>query len=176
MLQKTKLPYTRLFAFLLAVFVAIGALFSSVKPVHAADGTIDFHAGPSIAYGDYFTSRMTFDGSNTAYCVEPLKRTPPSGTYSYDLLEKTSPLRKALYYLNGGYGYDTVTKEKYFQGWSDDNAYVIGHLAVAYIYAGNTGDTGAFHGAPQSFIDKTLEVVQGISDCLLHQGKFSCFS
>ena len=56
MLQKTKLPYTRLFAFLLAVFVAIGALFSSVKPVHAADGTIDFHAGPSIAYGDYFTS------------------------------------------------------------------------------------------------------------------------
>ena len=96
MLQKTKLPYTRLFAFQLAVFVAIGALFSSVKPVHAADGTIDFHAGPSIAYGDYFTSRMTFDGSNTAYCVEPLKRTPPSGTYSYDLLEKTSPLRKAL--------------------------------------------------------------------------------
>ena len=91
MLQKTKLPYTRLFAFLLAVFVAIGALFSSGqgKICHAADGTIDFHAGPSIAYGDYFTSRMTFDGSNTAYCVEPLKRTPPSGTYSYDLLEKT---------------------------------------------------------------------------------------
>lgn len=175
MLQKTKLPYTRLFAFLLAVFVAIGALFSSVKPVHAADGTIDFHAGPSIAYGDYFTSRMTFDGSNTAYCVEPLKRTPPSGTYSYDLLEKTSPLRKALYYLNGGYGYDTVTKEKYFQGWSDDNAYVIGHLAVAYIYAGNTGDTGAFHGAPQSFIDKTLEVVQGISELPAPPENFRAF-
>ena len=175
MLQKTKLPYTRLFAFLLAVFVAIGALFSSVKPVHAADGTINFHAGPSIAYGDYFTSRMTFDGSNTAYCVEPLKRTPPSGTYSYDLLEKTSPLRKALYYLNGGYGYDTVTKEKYFQGWSDDNAYVIGHLAVAYIYAGNTGDTGAFHGAPQSFIDKTLEVVQGISELPAPPENFRAF-
>lgn len=38
MLQKTKLPYTRLFAFLLAVFIAIGALFSSVKPVHALMG------------------------------------------------------------------------------------------------------------------------------------------
>lgn len=175
MLQKTKLPHTRLFAFLLAVFVAIGALFSSVKPVHAADGTINFHAGPSIAYGDYFTSRMTFDGSNTAYCVEPLKRTPPSGTYSYNLLEKTSPLRKALYYLNGGYGYDTVTKEKYFHGWSDDNAYVIGHLAVAYIYAGNTGDTGAFHGAPQSFIDKTLEVVQGISELPAPPENFRAF-
>jgi hypothetical protein len=175
MLHKTKLPYTRLFAFLLAVFIAIGALFSSVTPVHAADGTIDFHAGPSIAYGDYFTSRMTFDGSNTAYCVEPLKHTPPSGTYSYNLLEKTSPLRKALYYLNGGYGYDTVTKEKYFQGWSDDNAYVIGHLAVAYIYAGNTGDTGAFHGAPQSFIDKTLEVVQGISELPAPPENFRAF-
>ena len=78
MLHKTKLPYTRLFAFLLAVFIAIGALFSSVTPVHAADGTIDFHAGPSIAYGDYFTSRMTFDGSNTAYCVEPLKHNAPA--------------------------------------------------------------------------------------------------
>ena len=51
MLQKTKLPYTRLFAFLLAVFVAIGALFSSVKPVHAADGTIDSmpdHPSPMV--------------------------------------------------------------------------------------------------------------------------------
>lgn len=88
MLQKQNYHIPACLPFLLAVFVAIGALFSSVKPVHAADGTIDFHAGPSIAYGDYFTSRMTFDGSNTAYCVEPLKRTPPSGTYSYDLLKK----------------------------------------------------------------------------------------
>ena len=154
MIQRTKSMHFRLLAFLLAVLVAIGTLFSSNQLVHAADGTIDYTAGPSIPYGDYFTSRMSFDGNNTAYCVEPLKKTPPSGTYPYDLLGNDSLLRKALYYLNGGYGYDKVTKDKYFGGWSDDNSYVIGHLVVAYIYAGNTGDTGAFHGAPQSFIDK----------------------
>lgn len=137
-------------------------IVSGSFPVHAADGTISYKAGANIPYGSYFTSRMSFDGSNTAYCVEPLKKTPSSGSYSYDLLSQNSPLRKALYYLNGGYGYDKVVKDKYFSGWSDDNSYVIGHLVVAYIYAGNSADTGAFHGAPQSYIDKALEVASAI--------------
>ena len=176
MIQRTKSMHFRLLAFLLAVLVAIGTLFSSNQLVHAADGTIDYTAGPSIPYGDYFTSRMSFDGNNTAYCVEPLKKTPPSGTYPYDLLGNDSLLRKALYYLNGGYGYDKVTKDKYFSGWSDDNSYVIGHLVVAYIYAGNTGDTGAFHGAPQSFIDKALEVFQAICDLPAPPETFRAFT
>ena len=156
MLQTYKSYTRRTLAMLLAVLVAVGALFSGSFPVHAADGTISYKAGANIPYGSYFTSRMSFDGSNTAYCVEPLKKTPSSGSYSYDLLSQNSPLRKALYYLNGGYGYDKVVKDKYFSGWSDDNSYVIGHLVVAYIYAGNSADTGAFHGAPQSYIDKAV--------------------
>ena len=162
MLQTYKSYTRRTLAMLLAVLVAVGALFSGSFPVHAADGTISYKAGANIPYGSYFTSRMSFDGSNTAYCVEPLKKTPSSGSYSYDLLSQNSPLRKALYYLNGGYGYDKVVKDKYFSGWSDDNSYVIGHLVVAYIYAGNSADTGAFHGAPQSYIDKALEVASAI--------------
>ena len=162
---KTYHSYTkRTLAMLLAVLVAIGALFSNGIPVHAADGTINYNAGANIPYGDYFTSRMTFDGNNTAYCVEPLKKTPASGSYSYDLLSKDSPLRKALYYLNGGYGYNKVVKDKYFSGWSDDNSYVIGHLVVAYIYAGYASDTGAFYGAPQSYINKALEVTNAINN------------
>lgn len=176
MIQKTKSTPVRLLALLLAALVAIGTLFSSGISVHAADGTIDYHAGPNIPYGDYFTSRMTFDGNNTAYCVEPMKSTPPSGTYSYDLLGKDSLLRKALYYLNGGYGYEKITKAKYFSGWSDDNSYVIGHLVVAYIYAGNTADTGAFYGAPQSYIDKALEVVQGIRELPAPPESFRAFT
>ena len=162
MLQTYKSYTRRTLSMLLAVLVAVGALFSGSFPVHAADGTISYKAGANIPYGSYFTSRMSFDGSNTAYCVEPLKKTPSSGSYSYDLLSQNSPLRKALYYLNGGYGYDKVVKDKYFSGWSDDNSYVIGHLVVAYIYAGNSADTGAFHGAPQSYIDKALEVASAI--------------
>lgn len=175
MLERTNQSIHRLLAFLLAVLVTVGTVFSGGMTVHAADGTVSFHAGANIPYGDYFTSRMTFDGNNTAYCVEPLKKTPASGSYSYDLLAKDSPLRKALYYLNGGYGYEKTVKDKYFSGWSDDNSYVIGHLVVAYIYAGYSSDTEAFHGAPQSFIDKAKEVAQAIKSLPAPPENFRAF-
>ena len=164
MIQNAKQCLHRLSASLLAALVLAGALLSHVMPVHAADGTINYHAGAHIPYGSYSTSRMTFDGSNTAYCVEPKESTPPSGTYSYNLLGNDSPLRKALYYLNGGYGYDKHIKKQYLSGWSDDNSYVIGHLVVAYIYADYSASTGAFYGAPQNYIDKAVEVANAIKD------------
>lgn len=175
MLERTNQSIHRLLAFLLAVLVTVGTVFSGGMTVHAADGTVSFHAGANIPYGDYFTSRMTFDGNNTAYCVEPLKKTPASGSYSYDLLAKDSPLRKALYYLNGGYGYEKTVKDKYFSGWSDDNSYVIGHLVVAYIYAGYSSDTGVFHGAPQNFIDKAKEVTEAIKSLPAPPENFRAF-
>lgn len=140
MLKPAKQPHIRLTALFLCVTMFLSTLFFNAHTAYAADGTIDYKAGAKIPYGDYYTSRMSFDGNNTAYCVEPLKKTPASGKYPYNLLGKNSPLRKALYYLNGGYGYEKVIKDQYFQGWSDDNSYVIGHLVVAYIHAGNNGD------------------------------------
>lgn len=162
MLKPAKQPHIRLTALFLCVTMFLSTLFFNAHTAYAADGTIDYKAGAKIPYGDYYTSRMSFDGNNTAYCVEPLKKTPASGKYPYNLLGKNSPLRKALYYLNGGYGYEKVIKDQYFQGWSDDNSYVIGHLVVSYIHAGNNGDAGAFHGAPQNYIDKALEVANAI--------------
>ena len=162
MLQKAKHFIKRLSAFLLAVLVTAGTCPSGSVPVHAADGTIQYNSGPTINYGSYCTTKMTFDGSNTAYCVEPLQPTPSSGTYAYTLLGNNSPIRKALYYLNGGYGYDRHIKNQYLGGWSDDNSYVIGHLVVAYIYAGYASDSGAFHGAPQNYIDKAVEVANAV--------------
>lgn len=162
MLKPAKQPHIRLTALFLCVTMFLSTLFFNAHTAYAADGTIDYKAGAKIPYGDYYTSRMSFDGNNTAYCVEPLKKTPASGQYPYNLLGKDSPLRKALYYVNGGYGYEKLIKDQYFQGWSDDNSYVIGHLVVSYIHAGNNGDTGAFHGAPQNYIDKALEVANAI--------------
>ncbi len=175
MVQNIKQFLHRLSAFALAVLVMAGALLSHVVSVHAADGTINYHAGANIPYGSYSTSRMTFDGSNTAYCVEPKESTPPSGTYSYNLLGNSSPLRKALYYLNGGYGYDKHVKEQYLSGWSDDNSYVIGHLVVAYIYADYSASTGAFYGAPQNYIDKAIEVANAIKDLPAPPETFQAF-
>lgn len=175
MVQNVKQFLHRMSAFALAVLVMAGALLSHVVPVHAADGTINYHAGANIPYGSYSTSRMTFDGSNTAYCVEPKESTPPSGTYSYNLLGNSSPLRKALYYLNGGYGYDKHVKKQYLSGWSDDNSYVIGHLVVAYIYADYSASTGAFYGAPQNYIDKAVEVANAIKDLPAPPETFKAF-
>ena len=151
MIKNAKQFLHRLSAFMLAALVLAGALLSNMLPVHAADGTINYHAGEHIPYG-----------SNTAYCVETKESTPPSGTYSYNQLDSSSPLRKALYYLNGGYGYDKHIKKQYLSGWSDDTSYVIGHLVVAYIYADYSASTGAFYGAPQNYIDKAVEVADAI--------------
>lgn len=175
MLHTYKSYTHRMVALMMAILLAIGALFVNSYPVHAADGTINYQPGHNIAYGDYFTNRMNFDGNNTAYCVEPLKKTPAAGNYSYDLLGKDSPLRKALYYLVGGYGYEKNIKNQYLSGWSEDNAYVIGHLVVAYIYAGYSADTGAFYGAPQSYSDKAVEVANAIKGLPNPPGSFRAF-
>ena len=163
MIKKIKKSSRRIIAFALSLVTLLSTVAASTSTIHAADGTLYFNGGPTLPYGDYFTTRMTFDGDNTAYCLEPAKKTPATGNYSYDLLAQDSPIRKALYYLNGGYGYEKITREQCFHGWSDDDAYIVGHLAVAYIYDGYSDADDAFLGAPQSFIDKTLEVIDVIN-------------
>ena len=90
---------------MIMVILMIVAIAANQFPVYAADGTLNFQAGKNIHYGDYVTAKMTVDGGNTAYCVQPTMPTPASGTYEYNLLPGDSELRKALFYLPGGYGY-----------------------------------------------------------------------
>lgn len=97
MLKPAKQPHIRLTALFLCVTMFLSTLFFNAHTAYAADGTIDYKAGAKIPYGDYYTSRMSFDGNNTAYCVEPLKKTPASGKYPYNLLGKNSPLHGKFY-------------------------------------------------------------------------------
>ena len=94
MLKPAKQPHIRLTALLLCVMMLLSTLFFNTRTAYAADGTIDYTAGAKIPYGDYYTSRMSFDGNNTAYCVEPLKKTPASGKYPYTFWEKIHRLGK----------------------------------------------------------------------------------
>lgn len=165
----------RTLAMLLAVLMALGTFITHQLPVFAANGTLTFNSGESIAYGDYFTTRMTFDGDNTAYCAQPMKATPAVGVYEYDLLGNDSEVRKALYYLPGGYGYDSTLKTSILSDWSTDDAYVIGHLAVSYLYAGRDSGSGAFYGAPQSFIDTTISAVAAIDNFSAAPDAFKAF-
>lgn len=176
MRKKITTTAKRLFAFILTAVITVGTLAANQLPVHAADGTLNFHAGDLISYGDYYTSWMTVDGSNTAYCVQPMMKTPESGTYSYDLLSSGSALRKALYYLPGGYGYEKENiQSQYLSGWSETNCYVIGHLTASYVYADYDAGSGAFYGAPQNYIDKAVEIANAIKNLPNPPSSFRAF-
>lgn len=176
MRKKITTTAKRLFAFILTAVITVGTLAANQLPVHAADGTLNFHAGDLISYGDYYTSRMTVDGSNTAYCVQPMMKTPESGTYSYDLLSSGSALRKALYYLPGGYGYEKENiQSQYLSGWSETNCYVIGHLTASYVYADYDAGSGAFYGAPQNYIDKAVKIANAIKNLPNPPSSFRAF-
>lgn len=148
---------------MIMVILMIVAIAANQFPVYAADGTLNFQAGKNIHYGDYVTAKMTVDGDNTAYCVQPTMPTPASGTYEYNLLPGDSELRKALFYLPGGYGYEEQNiAATYLSGWSEDDRYVIGHLTASYVYSGYDAGSGSFWGAPQNYIDKAVELANVI--------------
>lgn len=175
MLEKMKKNSRRIIAWILSLLTMISMANTSAATAFAADGTISFNPGENVPYGSYSTTRMTFDGSNTAYCLEPYKKTPGTGSYQYNFLPEGSPIRKALYYLNGGYGYDKITKNQCFGGWSDTDAYVIGHLALSYIFDNYNEGGGAFYGAPENFIAKAKEVIGVINGLPAPPHSFQAF-
>ena len=79
----------RCFAFLMAVIVLTGTAITSPMTAHAADGTLNFQTGELIAYGDYYTTKMSVDNNGTAYCVQPMKKTPAAAAISTTCWEKT---------------------------------------------------------------------------------------
>lgn len=152
----------------LCIAVLAGCLPFGTANVYAADGTVTYQKGEQLSYGTHFTHKMYVDGNprNVAYCTEPSKVAPDDGKHSYTLFSKDSIYRKVLYYLPGGYGYETVTNAKYFKGWSDNDAYVIGHLIVSYIRDGYSMKGDAFLGASAKYIEKTKEVLAIIDEDL----------
>ena len=140
----------RSMSFVLALLLCAAAFFTVLPAkAFAAGNTVKFEPGYSIPYGNYSTTKMSIDGgTGIAYCAEPYKKTPMAGTHSFEYLGTDSPLRKALYYLQGGPGYEQI-RGAYLSGWSEDNAYVIGHLVVSFINDGCSTAGDAFYGAPE---------------------------
>jgi len=158
----------RSMSMVLALLLCVAAFFTAFPTrTFAAENTVDFEPGYMISYGSYGTTRMSIDGgTGIAYCAEPYKKTPAAGKHSYQLLGNDSQMRKALYYLMGGPGYDQI-QGPYLSGWSEDNAYVIGHLVVSYINDGYSTADDAFYGAPASYQSKAVEIanaIRGLAD------------
>ncbi len=106
---------------------------------------VSLEVGDVVGYGGYSTNYFSVDGK-TAYCLEPLKSTPPAGEYTPEPLEN-GRLRKGLYYVYGGPGYNTFVTKYGYLGYAAefrlDSEYCMSHCIVAYLYS---GDQDAFVG------------------------------
>ena len=106
--------------------------------VNAAE-TVHLTVGEKVYYGTYSTNRFSVDGK-PAYCLEPLKATPESGSYEAEMLE-TGDLRKGLYYAYGGPGHSAyVEKFGYLgsgEGYDENRESCMSHCILSYLYSGS---------------------------------------
>ena len=162
---------------LICIALLFGCMPAGSYTAYGAENRVTLSHGERVEYGTHFTTKMYVDGdeSNVAYCLEPGRWMPDEKSYPYELLEQNSDLRKAMYYLQGGYGYDEYVKTEYLSGWSEDNAYAISHLVVSYIYDGYKDDGDAFVNTPESYIKKAKEIASAIKTFPAPPDSFKAF-
>lgn len=167
----------KILAVILCIATMLGCLPFSAEMAYAADGSVTLSHDSRVYYGTHFTTKMYADGdtNNIVYCLEPGKWMPDEGPYNYDLLSESSAIRKALYYLKGGYGYDKYIKTQYLSGWSADQAHAISHLVVSYIYDDYGDDGDAFLNTPDDYIAKAKEIATAIKKLPAPPAAFKAF-
>ena len=96
-----------------------------------------------------------------AYCLEPTEAAPSDGYYETTAMGE-GLLRKAMYYVLGGPGYETYRSTFGNLGsvnWNEESEYAMSHCITAYCY---TGDMDAFTGAPDDLKDALLWEISNI--------------
>jgi len=142
----------RIIALVSAMITALSIMFSPITSMTANanvyDGqNITLSAATPLNYSiigintGWSTSRYYVtdtEGNNIlAYCIEPAKGGPASGTYTGNNMGTSWPLMsKVMYWGVGGPGYNTgaYSLKNYYPGWSDDQLYVLTHIALGYSY------------------------------------------
>ena len=168
----------RVLALAMAVILSVPTIITTgtgTVPVKAAGDTVELTvSGESAKYAGYETRKM-YAGGNYAYCIQPSKKTPKSGTFEkhYDVenymayagdTSAAENLRRIAYYCWGAPGFDA----KYFPAtWydgsamNDDRYIALSHiiLADAATYEG----TEAMHGCNSSFKKWAYQNVLGFN-------------
>ena len=133
-----------------------------VSPISAmSNENVYLTTGARAYYEEYYTHWFDVDG-RVAYCLEPTKTAPNSGYYTTTDMG-TGLLRKAMYYMYGGPGYETY--REWFGNigateYSEESEYAISHCMVSYIY---TGSLDAFVGVSQETKDAILVQVDQLN-------------
>ena len=170
--------FKRLLALAMAVVLSVPTIITTgmgTVPVKAAGDTVELTvSSESAKYAGYETHKM-YAGGNYAYCIQPSKKTPKSGTFEkhYDVenymayagdTSAAENLRHIAYYCWGAPGFDA----KYFPAtWydgsamNDDRYIALSHiiLADAATYEG----AEAMHGCNSSFKNWAYQNVLGFN-------------
>lgn len=126
-----------------------------------ADSTAQLEVGHRIDYAGYYTNYFEANG-NIAYCANPSKATPPSGTYEKGPLSTTGNIgglqasevfvALGIYYSYGGPGFDpSMWPSAWYDGssMSADRYMALSHILLADICSYDSD--AAMHGCDSAF-------------------------
>ena len=166
----------RVLALAMAVILSVPTIITTgtgTVPVKAAGDTVELTvSGESAKYAGYETRKM-YAGGNYAYCVQPSKKTPQSGTYvkHYDVEnyvsntgDETQALqsRNLAYYCWGAPGFNaSYFPSTWYDGSAmDDDKYIaLSHIMLSFLVSYD--EVGSMHGCNSSFKNWVYQNVLG---------------
>ena len=166
----------RVLALAMAVILSVPTIITTgigTVPVKAAGDTVELTvSSESVKYAGYETRKM-YAGGNYAYCVQPSKKTPQSGTYEkhYDVEnyvsnagDKTQAVqsRNLAYYCWGAPGFDAKNfPSTWYDGsaMNDDRYIALSHIMLSFLVSYD--EVGSMHGCNSSFKNWVYQNVLG---------------
>ena len=168
--------FKRVLALAMAVILSVPTIITTgmgTVPVKAAGDTVELTVSDdSVKYAGYETHKM-YAGGNYAYCVQPSKKTPQSGTYEkhYDVEnyvsnagDETQALqsRNLAYYCWGAPGFNaSYFPSTWYDGSAmDDDKYIaLSHIMLSFLVSYD--EEGSMHGCNSSFKNWVYQNVLG---------------
>ena len=166
----------RVLALAMAVILSVPTIITTgmgTVPVKAAGDTVELTvSSESAKYAGYETHKM-YAGGNYAYCVQPSKKTPQSGTFEkhYDVEnyvsnvgDKTQAVqsRNLAYYCWGAPGFNaSYFPSTWYDGSAmDDDKYIaLSHIMLSFLVSYD--EVGSMHGCNSSFKNWVYQNVLG---------------
>ena len=168
--------FKRVLALAMAVILSVPTIITTgmgTVPVKAAGDTVELTVSDDSAkYAGYETRKM-YAGGNYAYCVQPSKKTPQSGTYEkhYDVKNYVSNAgdetqavqsRNLAYYCWGAPGFSaSYFPSTWYDGSAmDDDKYIaLSHIMLSFLVSYD--EVGSMHGCNSSFKSWVYQNVLG---------------
>ena len=126
-------------------FMAREASTRSTKKVTVTRGACYQYS--DYGYGSYLTYKYTVKFGNvsaTAYCIQPEKSSPGTGTYDITKLSDGKKLAKVCYYGTKAAGDEGFfTEENGYGNLSAGARFILVHLAASYANSGDSAFSGA---------------------------------